>query len=304
MVETYSNRIYLRSLVENIFDGLLQVNMEGYITAWNQGAERITGYSSHKIIGQGFREVFPKHLQGTGEQLRENISLISKTMEDGIEREGLTSFKHKEGYYIKLLVRVVALRDETGKIVGIFEIINDNKGLMSIYQQNKRTEETILFDSLTGIGNRAHIESRIRQTLEYIRGSGEYAGVMFMDIDYFKDFNDTYGHLIGDKVLRFVANSLRHHLRTSDSCGRWGGEEFLALIRETSPEGLKAAAEKLRALVSQTTIEENGQHLNVSISIGATSIRETDTLESLIKRADELMYKSKARGRNCVTIDE
>lgn len=304
MVETYSSRIYLRSLVENIFDGLLQVNMEGYITAWNQGAERITGYSSHKIIGQGFREVFPKHLQGTGEQLRENISLISKTMEDGIEREGLTSFKHKEGYYIKLLVRVVALRDETGKIVGIFEIINDNKGLMSIYQQNKRTEETILFDSLTGIGNRAHIESRIRQTLEYIRGSGEYAGVMFMDIDYFKDFNDTYGHLIGDKVLRFVANSLRHHLRTSDSCGRWGGEEFLALIRETSPEGLKAAAEKLRALVSQTTIEENGQHLNVSISIGATSIRETDTLESLIKRADELMYKSKARGRNCVTIDE
>jgi diguanylate cyclase (GGDEF)-like protein/PAS domain S-box-containing protein len=304
MGEIHSSSSFLTTLVENIFDGLLQVNMEGNIVLWNKGAERITGYSAHKISGQNFHDVFPKHLQSTGEQLRENISLISKTMEDGIEREGLTSFKHKEGYYIKLLVRTIALRDENGEIIGVYEIINDNKGLMSIYQQNKRTEETILFDSLTGIGNRAHIESRIRQTLEYIRGSGEFAGVMFMDIDHFKDFNDTYGHLIGDKVLRFVANSLRHNLRTSDSCGRWGGEEFLALIRETNLDGLKIAAEKLRALVSQTSIDESGQHLHVSISIGATSVRENDTLESLIKRADELMYKSKARGRNCVTMDE
>jgi diguanylate cyclase (GGDEF)-like protein len=101
-----------------------------------------------------------------------------------------------------------------------------------------------------------------------------------------------------------VANSLRHHLRTSDSCGRWGGEEFLALIRETNPEGLKIAAEKLRALVSQTSIEEHGQNLHVTISIGATSIHEADTLESLLKRADQLMYKSKASGRNCVTMEE
>jgi diguanylate cyclase (GGDEF)-like protein/PAS domain S-box-containing protein len=304
MGETHSNSSFLTTLVENIFDGLLQVDIKGNIVLWNKGVERITGYSSHKIIGQDFHDIFPKHLQSTGEQLRENINLISKTLEDGIEREGLTSFKHKEGYYIKLLVRVVALRDDTGKIIGVFEIINDNKGLMSIYQQNKRTEETILFDPLTGIGNRAHIESRIRQTLEYIRGSGEFAGIMFMDIDHFKDFNDTYGHLIGDKILRFVANSLRHHLRTSDSCGRWGGEEFLALIRETNPEGLKIAAEKLRTLVSQTTIEENGKSLHVSISIGATRVRESDTMESLLKRADELMYRSKSRGRNCVTMDE
>lgn len=125
-----------------------------------------------------------------------------------------------------------------------------------------------------------------------------------MDIDHFKDFNDTYGHLIGDKILRFVANALRQNLRTSDSCGRWGGEEFLALISDTNPDGLRITAEKLRALISQTHLEENGLYLHVTISVGAAWAREGDTLESLLQRADKLMYRSKARGRNCVTMDE
>ncbi len=304
MGEINSDIPFFRILMENIFDGVLQVDTHGHIIAWNKGAERITGFNSNKTLGQDFREIFPKNPAGSNDQLRENASLISKTLEDGIQREGLISYKHREGFLIKLLVRTTAIHDATGKIIGIFEILNDNKGLMSIYQQNRRTEETVLFDTLTGIGNRAHIESRIRQTLEYIRSSGEFAGIMFMDIDHFKDFNDTYGHLLGDKVLRLVANSLRHHLRTTDSCGRWGGEEFLALIRETTPEGLIIAAEKLRALVDTSGIEENGKNLHVTISIGATSIREDDTLESLLKRADALMYQSKSKGRNCVTMDQ
>jgi diguanylate cyclase (GGDEF)-like protein/PAS domain S-box-containing protein len=304
MGESNSGIPFFKTLMENIFDGVLQVNTHGHIIAWNKGAERITGLNAGKTLGQDFREIFPKNPAGSNDQLRENAAMILKTLEDGIQREGLISYKHKEGYFIKLLVRTTAIHDITGRIIGVFEIINDNKGLMSIYQQNRRTEETVLFDTLTGIGNRAHIESRIRQTLEYIRGSGEFAGIMFMDIDHFKDFNDTYGHLLGDKVLRYVANSLRHHLRTTDSCGRWGGEEFLALIRETNSEGLSIAAEKLRALVSQTAIEENGQKLHVTISIGATRIREDDSLESLLKRADDLMYQSKSKGRNCVTMDE
>lgn len=291
-------------MTESIFDGLIQIDLDGQIILWNKGAERITGYSSQRVIGQNFREVFAKIVQETGGQFRENISLISKTLADGIEREGLISLKHREGYSMKLLARALAIHDVTGKIIGVIEIINDNKGLMSIYQQNKRNEETVLLDPLTGIGNRAHIESRIRQALQFARNSSSPAGILFMDIDHFKNFNDTHGHLIGDKILRFVANALRQNLRTSDSCGRWGGEEFLALINETNPEGLRIAAEKLRTLIAQSHLEENGIHLHMTISIGATLMRETDTLESLLQRADELMYQSKSRGRNCVTMDE
>ncbi len=304
MGEINPNTTFYQIITESIFDGLIQIDVDGEIILWNKGAERITGYPAQKMVGRDFREIFVKILGESGEQLRENSSLISKTIADGIEREGLISFKHREGYYIKLLARTIAIQNETGKIIGAVEVINDNKALMSIYQQNKRTEETVLFDTLTGIGNRAHIESRIRQTLQFTRSSGTSAGILFMDIDHFKDFNDTYGHLIGDKILRFVANALRQNLRTSDSCGRWGGEEFLALISDTNPDGLRITAEKLRALISQTHLEENGLYLHVTISVGAAWAREGDTLESLLQRADKLMYRSKARGRNCVTMDE
>ncbi len=304
MGEINPSAIFFQIVTESVFDGLLQIDLDGQIILWNKGAERITGYPAHKMVGHDFRAVFVRVLEESGEQLRENSSLISKTLADGIEREGLISFKHREGYCIKLLARTIAIQDETGEIIGAFEVINDNKALMSIHQQNKRTDETVLFDTLTGIGNRAHIESRIRQTLQFTRSSGISTGILFMDIDHFKEFNDTYGHLIGDKILRFVANALRQNLRTSDSCGRWGGEEFLALIGDTTPEGLRITAEKLRTLISQTHLEENGLHLHVTISVGAAWAREGDTLESLLQRADKMMYKSKARGRNCVTMDE
>ena len=79
-------------------------------------------------------------------------------------------------------------------------------------------------------------------------------GLMFIDIDHFKSINDTFGHIIGDKVLRAVANTLRYNLRETDTCGRWGGEEFLALVFKLNKDTLKAIAEKLRSLVEQTVI--------------------------------------------------
>jgi len=140
--------------------------------------------------------------------------------------------------------------------------------------------------------------------LEDYRSHGVPFGILFVDIDHFKDFNDTYGHLLGDKVLRFVANSLRQNLRFTDSCGRWGGEEFIALILDTEKERLRSVAEKLRSLVEHSGVEESGKVLRITISIGATLVRPSDSYESLIKRADEMMYKSKKAGRNRVSTDD
>ncbi len=129
-------------------------------------------------------------------------------------------------------------------------------------------------------------------------------GILFIDIDHFKDFNDTYGHLLGDKVLRLVANTLRNNLRVTDSCGRWGGEEFIAVVYDLDLSGLARVAEKLRATISQTTVQEKDLELGVTVSIGSTLLRAADTFPSLIDRADKLMYESKKAGRNCVTVGE
>lgn len=125
-----------------------------------------------------------------------------------------------------------------------------------------------------------------------------------MDIDHFKNVNDNFGHNNGDTVLKVIAKTLIKNVRSFDTVGRWGGEEFLGLIENINKDELLKIAEKLRALVDASSIRPEGfkNNINPTISIGATISKPEDSPETIIKRADELMYKSKQAGRNKVTI--
>ena len=127
-------------------------------------------------------------------------------------------------------------------------------------------------------------------------------GLLFIDIDHFKLVNDDYGHETGDKVIRMVANTLRHNLRATDTIGRWGGEEFLILLNDIHDNGLETVTNKLHFLVAQSRLDNEQVSLSVTVSIGATLITKEDTMETVIHRADQLMYASKNAGRNRVTI--
>jgi diguanylate cyclase (GGDEF)-like protein len=158
-------------------------------------------------------------------------------------------------------------------------------------------------DALTGIGNRRHLEGRLRAALAVVQNSSSAAGLLLMDVDHFKQVNDTHGHNTGDNVLRMVANTLNYALRATDTLGRWGGEEFVAILYDMQEkESLQATAEKVRALVEHSRLDLDGQGLTVTISIGGTMLLPGDTPELLVQRADELMYLSKQAGRNRVTI--
>ena len=128
-------------------------------------------------------------------------------------------------------------------------------------------------------------------------------GVLFCDIDHLKDLNDTFGHNLGDQVLRMIAQTLRANIRETDSMGRWGGEEFLVILHDVDNDSLLKIAEKLLNLVrnSNLTIPDKGT-LSATISIGGTLVRENDTIVSVVDRADRLMYQSKANGRNRITL--
>ncbi len=294
----------LQQILDSVFDGVVQVDVNGRIIFWNKAAERITGQESKKVLGKAYQNNSIKHLGENGTELPTNNLPLLLTIKDGRRRETIAHLSHLEGYRVSVLSRTAAIRDEKERIIGGIEIFNDNKTIIASYQNNKRTEQTVLLDPLTGIGNRPHIESRIRSAIANYRISHSKFGILFMDIDNFKEFNDRYGHLVGDKMLRVTANTLRHNLRVTDSCGRWGGEEFIALVFDVDIPGLTTVAEKLRVMISNTGIPESGSDagLKVSISIGGTLARENDAVQSLIERADHLMYQSKQRGRNCVTI--
>ena len=167
-----------------------------------------------------------------------------------------------------------------------------------------QADEVSHTDALTFLPNRRQIIADLQRETNFSDNYGTPLTISMLDIDHFKDFNDTYGHLTGDKILRFVANSIRHNLRGSDSCGRWGGEEFVAMLLEVDEEALRRVAEKLRSVVAHATVREKETDLGVTISIGASLVRPEDTFQSLMQRADELMYESKQAGRDRVTIGD
>jgi diguanylate cyclase (GGDEF)-like protein len=120
-------------------------------------------------------------------------------------------------------------------------------------------------------------------------------------VDRFKAVNDTYGHATGDRVLRMVGQTLAHGLRASDTALRWGGEEFLAIVRATRLDTVADVAERLRILVANSWVDIDGARLAVTVSIGATLAGTEEPLERAVDRADRLMYASKQAGRNRVT---
>ncbi len=123
-----------------------------------------------------------------------------------------------------------------------------------------------------------------------------------LDVDDFKKANDRYGHLVGDQVLEMITRSLESTLRSLDAIIRWGGDEFVLLLSNTGEEGLEEILDRIRIFVEQSFLEVNGEKISVTTSLGATLAEVGDSMESLVDRADKLMYKSKKAGGNRFTI--
>jgi diguanylate cyclase (GGDEF)-like protein len=202
-----------------------------------------------------------------------------------------------------VVIRATALRDRTGKIIGAIESFSNNSSVINARRRLNELSQFIHTDVLTRVGNRRHIEGRLHAAIAEFETNRNQAGLLFMDIDHFKRVNDAFGHVVGDQILCMVTNTFQHALRLTDTIGRWGGEEFVALLYGIdNDKALFKIAEKVRMLVEASHLDLDNQNLRVTISIGATRLYSNDTPESILRRADGLMYRSKQAGRNRVTI--
>jgi diguanylate cyclase (GGDEF)-like protein len=157
-------------------------------------------------------------------------------------------------------------------------------------------------DALTGIANRRAIGGFLQAAITEAALQGQPGAILMIDLDHFKQINDTYGHNVGDLALQMVANTLNNNLRAGDSVGRWGGEEFLVVLRQISPSRLGMVANKLRTLLAASAVPLESGAVGLTGSIGATLLLPNDTPQEAVARADQLLYVSKAGGRNCVTL--
>ncbi|MCR5099820.1 MAG: GGDEF domain-containing protein, partial [Butyrivibrio sp.] len=152
-------------------------------------------------------------------------------------------------------------------------------------------------DQLTKIYNRWELENKLEETLKTSEINNTPSCLIFMDIDHFKNVNDTYGHDAGDLVLRSSVDVVKENLDSNHIFGRWGGEEFIYVLPETSIETAILFAEKLRAMIENYDFPIVG---HITISLGVTASKPGDTIESFVKRADEALYTAKETGRNKV----
>ncbi|MDO8631123.1 MAG: diguanylate cyclase, partial [Phycisphaerales bacterium] len=183
---------------------------------------------------------------------------------------------------------------------------------MAMYLENQtlvhRQEELLhraTTDSLTGVGNRAAFDARLALELQRAARDGSEVGLLMIDADYFKRFNDTYGHQAGDRVLQVVARLFDENVRGMDYVARYGGEEFVVIAPTTSKQGIAQLAERLRAAVEAIALKWEGENLHMTISIGAAIASGFHDVQaaavSLIRAADANLYAAKSAGRNRVS---
>ena len=165
--------------------------------------------------------------------------------------------------------------------------------------RNAELDRVSRIDMLTNIYNRRHLDEHLRSVISAARRHDRSVGVLIVDIDHFKDVNDEHGHLAGDAVLREVAGRLQQAMRTEDALGRWGGEEFLAVLTDTPPDGVRVMAERMRQVIAAAPFTlDDGSQIRVTVSVGHTN--GTEDAEVLVHRADDALYVAKAEGRNRV----
>lgn len=180
--------------------------------------------------------------------------------------------------------------------------------LEKIQMSLEKTEKMAATDALTKLYNRTFFESMFNVYIEEARNAQQHLSILLLDIDRFKNVNDTYGHLIGDQVIKYVALIIRNSLRNSDIAVRYGGDEILVVLTGTSVDAAVKIAERMRnaikKLASFTTADNLEITISLSVSVGCTELTRVDTAVSLFERADSYLYKAKESGRDCVISDK
>ncbi len=292
--EVHEKDHFMASVLDNVFDGVVTIDEHNVIDSFNKAAERIFGYVAEEIIGKDVGMLMPQPYQQQHANYVHHYHATGQMKIIGVEREVVG--KRKDGSIFPLEIAVSEIKDGgTSRFIGIVRDVTERKSA------EEKMRHLAHYDVLTDLPNRILFDDRLLQALAIAKRDGLHVALMLVDLDKFKPVNDTFGHQIGDLLLKEVAVRLRECLRDSDTAARIGGDEFVVLLPSVeSIEDATVVAEKiLRSLCQPFGLA--GQQLYISASIGVAVNPEPDCAEKrLIRMADIAMYQAKARGSNRV----
>jgi len=283
-------------VLEYIHDSVISTDKYGYITNWNKGSTTLFNYAQEEIVGKSITIIYSDDNEYTFEEL----SFLLNNQENlDIEAYMQKKDKHKILCDISLSVS----KDETGNIDGYIGYIQDitaqKKTEKLLQQQTDLLQQQAHYDVLTGLANRTLFKDRLDQTIISSKRNHDKFALLFIDLDQFKQINDSLGHHVGDEVLVEAASRLSSVIREEDTLSRLGGDEFTIILKALKNMQSIAAVAKKIIDVMKEPIEINNQNLYVTASIGVSVYpQDATTAPNLIKYADVAMYKAKDAGRD------
>lgn len=277
-------------ILENLGSAIIIVDLNKRILYVNQRTLSLTGFSKEELIGQKFVSSLFAFL----DEERCPIEILLNSSSP-CEFDALLKRKDQSEFYAHIIVSLINLDSGEKLLIINFFDITERKEL------EKKLFQASVTDYLTGLYNRRFMSEALQKEKELSDRYNIPFSLILFDLDYFKYINDLYGHDQGDKVLLAIGELLKKKIRASDLSSRWGGEEFLILLRNTTLEQAKIVAEKLRKEICSLKLSPVEK---ISASFGIASYRPKEPIETTIKRADLALIQAKLQGKNCVIAFE
>lgn len=281
-------------VLDSLQTGVSVVDRSGKILLWNQGAERITGHQRHEVVGRPCSANILNHCDYQACASCAGSCPFGRTMHDGKPKEARMSLRHKQGQPIHVLMRVAAIRDHTGSIIGLAESFDEQRFTLDRDRNLHHLSEHGCMDETTGVPNREFTEFHLAENLASFTRYQLPFGVMCIQIDQLAHFRSSYGQPAGEAVLRVVAQTMRNSLRPSDFLGRWAEDQFLAILINCGNAGVEQTGERMRKVVSCAGLHWWGDELSVTTSVGEAIAQPGDTMESLLQRAQIVLAQAAA----------
>ncbi len=271
-------------------DGMLVTDSQHKIIGVNDAYSKITGYSEAESMGHN-----PRFLQ-SGRHNKQFYERLWKSLKNTGQWQGEVWNKRKNGEVFLELLTINVIKNKSGKIMyhfGVFSDISDTD------DRDEQLAHLAFHDHLTGLPNRLLLNERLNQTLIYAQRNEMSVALLFIDFDGFKAVNDTYGHDVGDSILKMAAQRMNNVKRSSDFLARVGGDEFVMIINSLSDEQTISLIAKNIIQAMHLPFHLKSQQINIGASVGV-SLYPYDTTDSseLLKQADDAMYHAKSLGRN------
>ncbi|SEG23826.1 sensor domain-containing diguanylate cyclase [Marinobacterium lutimaris] len=300
-------------LLQNLDVGLLILDRDYRVQLWNQFMVNHSGMREKSVINQSIFSLFPELPENWLKRKTQSVFMLrNRSFITWQERTALFNFKSDRPFtgnvgQMYQNVTLIPLSGPDGAVTHVGIIIYDMTDAAISQQQlasaNKNLQSLSRTDRLTRLNNRGHWEECLEREYKRFLRSNQPGCLVMLDIDHFKQINDTYGHPAGDRAIIALSDLIRHHIRATDIAGRYGGEEFAILLPDTTDSQAEVLAERLRLAVQslEITYREQSFVFTVSLGIAQAAVDDSDH-DHWLRRADQALYQSKIQGRDQTTV--